>query len=526
MLRRLTVRNLAIVEDLELELEAGLTVITGETGAGKSILVDAVALLAGGRGSAELVRQGADRLVVSGEFEADPGARAILAEAGLPAAETILVRRELAADGRGRAFVEDEPASVRTLARVGELLVAIHGQNSEQELAARDVPLELLDAFARTEPEREETASASEKWKAALQALEELEAARRNRVSRMDLLDFQIREVEAVSPAADEEESLSAERQRLRHADRIRLAGETALSALSEEEGSAADRLGEASRAFAELAAIDPRERANFEEAEDLKRRITDLAGAARDAASQIEADPERLTAIEGRLEKISRLDAQVRRAGVAAVGSSGALEGRAGGARRLRGRPGEAARRRPRSGRVVPRIAAERLSARRARRGPALLHGRREGAARLAMEKARFRMELEAAPGRSLGRSGLETAPFLFAPNPGEPEKPFEKIASGGELSRLQLAIRAVSAAPEGEGAHVCFRRSGRGHRRAHGGSRRAEAARARARRTGALRHARAADRRARRPALPGREERDKGPHRRHGAAAGRAGA
>ncbi|HVE66524.1 MAG TPA: AAA family ATPase, partial [Thermoanaerobaculia bacterium] len=146
MLRRLTVRNLAIVEDIALDLGPGLTVITGETGAGKSILVDALALLAGGRGSVDLVRRGTDRLVVTGEFTADGGLREILAEAGLPAGDPILVRRELASDGRGRAFVEDEPAAIRTLARIGERLVAIQGQNSERELTDPEAALELLDS--------------------------------------------------------------------------------------------------------------------------------------------------------------------------------------------------------------------------------------------------------------------------------------------------------------------------------------------------------------------------------------------
>src|SRR5450631_703226 len=153
MLRRLTVKNLAIVEDLALELSEGLTVITGETGAGKSILVDALTLVAGGRGSCDLVRKGAERLVVSGEFDADAPLRGLLAEAGLPAGETMLLRREVSADGRGRAFVEDEPASVRTLARLGELLVAIHGQNSELELADPGAPLDLLDGFAKADAE-------------------------------------------------------------------------------------------------------------------------------------------------------------------------------------------------------------------------------------------------------------------------------------------------------------------------------------------------------------------------------------
>ena len=133
MLRRLAVKNLAIVEDLEMELEGGLTVITGETGAGKSILVDALSLLAGGRGSVDLVRKGSERLSVSGEFEPDAAVKRVLSEAGLPVGETVLLRREFSPDGKGRVFVEDEPASVRTRAKIGERLVTIHGQNSERQ---------------------------------------------------------------------------------------------------------------------------------------------------------------------------------------------------------------------------------------------------------------------------------------------------------------------------------------------------------------------------------------------------------
>jgi DNA repair protein RecN (Recombination protein N) len=310
VLRRLHIRNLAIVEDVALELGEGLTVITGETGAGKSILVDALALLAGGRGSSDLVRRGADRLTVSGEFDADAATRALLAEAGLPdVGDRVLVRRELSGDGRGRAFVEDEPAAVRTLARLGERLVAIHGQSSEQELADPDAPLEILDAFAKAEGERDATAAASREWADARQRLEALEASRKGRTERLDLLEFQIREVEAARPEPDEAEKLRSERQRLLHSDRIRRAAGAALDALSEAEGSAADRLGEAARAFAELAAIDPAEDAHREEADELKRRVADLAAAARDAAESIDADPDRLQWLETRIAELQRLE-------------------------------------------------------------------------------------------------------------------------------------------------------------------------------------------------------------------------
>jgi len=447
VLRRLTVRNLAIVEDIALDLGPGLTVITGETGAGKSILVDALALLAGGRGSADLVRRGADRLVVSGEFTADGGLRAILEEAGLPVADPILVRRELAADGRGRAFVEDEPAAVRTLARIGERLVAIQGQSSERELTDPEAPLELLDVFAGAGEEREAVAVAAGAWAAAREALTSLESSRRDRSSRLETLAFQIGEIEGAAPDEREDEELALERERLLHADRIRRAGETALVALSEGEDSAADRLGEAARSFAELAAIDPRERARLEEAEELKRRITDLAAAARDAAAIVESDPDRLAAVELRLEKLSRVK---RKYGPTLSDARALLE-------RLRSELDELSnvedaldrKRREEEKRGAAYVsAAADLTARRTEAAPRFSAAVERELGSLALEKARFRVALDAVTEDGPRRAGRERAALLFQPNPGEPEMPIERIASGGELSRLQLAVQSVAAA------------------------------------------------------------------------------
>jgi DNA repair protein RecN (Recombination protein N) len=446
MLRRLTVKNLAIVEDLEIELSEGLTVITGETGAGKSILVDALSLISGGRGSSDLVRQGASRLLVVGEFEADGAVRSLLAQAGLPPSAPLLLRRELSPDGRGRAFVEDEPASVRTLARIGECLISIYGQNSELELVDTGAPLEILDTFAKAETERRATEETAARWMEAREKREALEASRRERGQRLEMLEFQIREIELVSPLEQEEPELSAERGRLLHADKIRRAGETALSALSEDEASAADRLGEAARAFAELAAIDPREEPHREEAEELKRRIADLAAAARNAATSIEADSDRLTALETRLESIARLKrkyggsvAQVLER-LAAFRSERAELSNIEDVLELRMREEAVAK-------TSYLEAASALSGRRRAAAPRFSAAVERELGGLAMEKARFRVGLELVLEGSPRASGLETASFLFTPNPGEAEKPLEKIASGGELARLQLAIRTAAA-------------------------------------------------------------------------------
>lgn len=457
MLRRLTIKNLAIVDDLEIEFAEGLTVITGETGAGKSILVDALALLAGSRGSSDLIRQGAARLMVAGEFDGDAPIRAVLLEAGLPESATVLLRRELSPDGRGRAFVEDEPASVRTLGRIGERLVAIHGQNSEQDLVAAGAPLDLLDAFAKAQPERDAVAAAAQRWKEARERLEALESSRRERGHRLETLEFQIREIESVAPAEAEDRELPAERERLLHADRIRRAGELALSALSEDEGSAADRLGEAARAFAELASIDAREAAHRDEAEDLKRRVADLAAAARDAATSIEADPERLTALETRLEQIARLKrkyggsvteilrrlSEIRAENAELSNIEDALD---------RKRREEAAARQEYA------AAASLLSAKRQGAGARFSAAVEKELSGLALEKARFRVGILAIGDGEPRITGSETAVFLFAPNPGEPEKPLEKIASGGELSRLQLAIQTVAAGRTGRARTLVF--------------------------------------------------------------------
>ena len=448
MLRRLTVRNLAIVEDLDLELGPGLTVVTGETGAGKSILVDALALLAGARGSSDLVRQGGERLVVAGEFDCDRGIRELLEEAGLPSdGDALLVRRELATDGRGRAFVEDEPAAVRTLARLGERLVSIQGQSSERELVDPEAPLGLLDAFAGAGAEREAVAAAAGAWSAAREALEKLEAAGRDRSARLDTIEFQIAEIEAAAPDEKEEEELTYERERLLHADRIRRAGEAALEALSEGEPSAADRLGEAARAFGELAAIDPREAVRLEEVEDLKRRVADLAAAARDAASGIEADPDRLTAVESRLEKLSRL----KRKYGPTLADARELLAKLRSEREELGNIGDALERRQReeaTARDAFGAAASVLTARRESAAPRFSAAVEKELDGLALEKARFRVALTPVDEREPRRTGLERASFLFQPNPGEPERPLERIASGGELSRLQLAIHSAGAA------------------------------------------------------------------------------
>ncbi|MGH9363938.1 MAG: DNA repair protein RecN, partial [Thermoanaerobaculia bacterium] len=370
---------------------------------------------------------------------------------------TILLRRDLSADGRGRAYVEDEPAAVRTLAKLGERLVEIPGQNTEQGLTDREAPLELLDGYARAQPEADATAAAARDWGQAREALEKLQASRRDRAARLDLLDFQIREIGEASPDEKEEDELTRESGRLLHADRIRRAGEAALASLSEEEGSAADRLGEAARAFADLAAIDSRERPHLEEAEELKRRIADLAAAARDAAAGTQSDPDRLTRIESRLEELARLK---RKYGLS-PGQLQELLGRLKDEREELANLEDSLERRERDEKQARERyaqAAAALSQKRASAAPNFSAAVEKELLTLAMEKARFRLLLTPIAEEKPRAAGRETATLLFAPNPGEPEKPVEKIASGGELARLQLAIRSAAAVRSGRQRTLVF--------------------------------------------------------------------
>jgi DNA repair protein RecN (Recombination protein N) len=446
VLRELAIRDFAIVEDVQLALEEGFTAVTGETGAGKSILVDALSLLSGGRASAEMLRHQAERLRVSARFETGGGIRSELERLGLVDDGELVVRREFSADGRGRVSVNDEPATARTASFLGDLLLTIHGQGDERHLTDAEAAIRILDDFAGLEAFAARVAEAARALSELESRARELDESRRDRERRLEALQYEIREIDAARLDGVDEEALAGERNRLLHADRIRQLGSTALSALSEDEGSAADRLGEAHRALADLARIDPALAEAEREAADLKARVSDLAGAVRPAATEAEADPGRLTKLESRLEKLSRLKKKYgttvgeildwRERAARQAGELAGLDDALARAERERDlalaaydtAAGELSKRR--------RTAAARFSA---------LVQKELGD--LAMEKAKFRLELSERPERR-GPLGNERGTMLFAPNPGEPEKPLARIASGGELSRVQLAIESARLA------------------------------------------------------------------------------
>lgn len=472
MLREIHVRNLAVLAEASVELGGGFNVLSGETGAGKSIVVDSLSLLAGARASTEMVRTGAEALTVSGVFEPEgEGWRSVLEEAGLEAEGVeVLVRREIGRSGRNRVFVNDQPTTLRLLADLAPYLLRIHGQRDELGLIEPDLQRALLDRSGGAEagPLLARVAAAYEQHARLAERLEHLSGDDRMRRERIDLLRFQASEIDAAKLRAGEEVELKAERDVLRNAEAITHALGTAFALLFEEEGAAVERVGKAGSLLAEVEAWEPQAAAWRGEIDEVRIRLTETARSLQHRLDGLEADPARLDFVEERLATIERL---CRKHG----GDSGAVlarraeieaelaefEGDAENRDELEGKVAAAladyregalalSHAREEWGRaLVERIEAELkdLGLARARLAVALERRRRAGSP-LVLEESKDGEEVD------FGRDGIDQVVFLFAPNPGEPPRPLARIASGGELSRIHLALQLASRG-EAERAH-----------------------------------------------------------------------
>jgi len=455
MLRQLDVRDLGIIDALHLELAEGFTVLTGETGAGKSLLVQSLQLLAGERADAEAVRGGRDKLLVEGRFDepAAPAARALLDELGVATADELVVRREVSAQGRSRAWINDAAVTVGALQRLAPHLLAVHGQHEQRGLADPATHLSLVDLAGALGAQRERVAVAYARWLETRQALAEQRRALAARRDRLDVIEFQVGEIGGVHPLADEEEQLREERSLLRHAERIGelLAGARAV--LGGEGGSVG--LARAARAVRELAALDLPVR---EAAEGLQQAGLLAEEAERELerlAERVRFDPPRLEAVEERLAALERLARKYGGSVAAALAHRDRLIAER---RSLEGAEDEIARLEEEE----RALAADYLGL-----ALALSASRGEAAKRFAREVARvlaslgmprvslaLRLaprvaaggELEVAGERvSAAADGIDVGELWITTNPGEPARPMVRVASGGELSRIHLAIRTV---------------------------------------------------------------------------------
>jgi DNA repair protein RecN (Recombination protein N) len=434
LLRFLSIRNLAVIDRLELELEPGLCVLTGETGAGKSILVGAVGLLAGGRASADLVRTGEDTAAVEAIFDKPDGTE-------------LIVRREISSQGgRSRAFVDGALTSSAALRDLAAPLVDLHGQHEHQVLLDPTAHLDLLDEFAGHSSARPALAEAFAAWQRVKAERERLVTGEREKAARSEFISFQLQEIDRVAPRSGEDEELNSLRQVLANADKLqRLCGE-AYTLLYEGDQAALPALGGVWRRVGELSGIDERFRPYFDGRDAVKAQLEDLAFFLRSYSEGIDASPARLQEVEDRLALLERLKRKhgpslhdvmtkaealrheqddIVHAGARAAELDESVNAASDEYRRLAQQLSEARR-----------TAAERFS-----------RALERSLGELAM--ARTRCEVRFADDRgehTWTERGFDAAEFFISPNAGEELRPLARIASGGELSRIMLALKTLA--------------------------------------------------------------------------------
>lgn len=437
MLRFLGVRHLAVIDHLEVEFEPGLNLLTGETGAGKSIVIEALSLLAGGRASADLVRTGESTATVQAIFDRADG-------------REVIVRREISSQGRSRAFIDDVLATTAALRELGGQALDLHVQHEHQTLLDPAAQLAHLDAYRDHAPVRESVAQAFDAWRAVAAQRERTQLDDREKQARIDIASYQLQEIDKVAPQADEDERLSAERGVLANVDRLSRLSTEAYASLYDGEMSALVGLNVVWKRLTELVAIDTRFAPYLDERESIKSSLEDLAFFLRSYAGDLEASPERLQAVEDRLAALERLkrkhgptlaDVIAHRAALAAdLEALGANEARAQALAEAEARAREAFL-----------AAARDLSRARGTAARALSEALARELAALAMPHCRVDIQVRPSDQTSdWSRTGIDSVEFLISPNPGEELRPLERIASGGELSRIMLALRTLTLASE----------------------------------------------------------------------------
>jgi len=438
MLRFLKVRHLAVIEQVEVEFGPGFNVLTGETGAGKSILVEGIGLLVGGRASSDLIRTGEDAASVQAVFDGPGG--------------ELIIRREITSAGRSRAFVNDDVVTTAALKEIGRRLVGLHGQHEHQQLLDPASHLAVIDAFGALDAARDAVGARFQAWRAAQDALDRTRMDARERAARIEMLSFQLDEIDKVSPNAGEDDALAAERQVLANAERLTRLSAEAYAALYDGDAAALASLGAVWKRLAELSDVDARFAPYLEARDTIKPQLEDLAYFLRAYAGGIDASPERLQAVEDRLSALERLK---RKHGPA-------LDDVLTRAAALRAERGALTQPDAQTGTLEARVAE--AAAAYLHEARALSKARREAAgefamrlvaalAELAMPRTRCEMRFQDGPPGDQSRwtaTGIDAGELYLSPNPGEDPKPLARIASGGELSRIMLALKTIASADD----------------------------------------------------------------------------
>lgn len=463
MLVDLFVRNFALFEEAEVEFGPGFNVLTGETGAGKSLLVGTITFVLGAKAGAELVRRGAREAIVEATFDVSnaPLARRAAEEAGFEPEDGLLTfSRELSASGRSRFRINGRTATLSVVRSIARFLIDVHGQHEHQSLLDVGRHLDFLDSLGgeKVESLRREVEGLYREWRALLEERERIVSSERERAQRLDLLQFQRREIDAANLRPGEEEELRREREILANAERLHEAAAAAykLAYESEEGQAAADLLGEAAEALEGAVGIDGRLKGPLEALSQAMSLVEEAARELADYVESLEFDPRRLEEVESRLDLIERLKRKYGDTVEAVLEYRRQIEQEIEELSTAEERLEEVERRISEVGRELAER-AKRLSEERRKLARELSRRMRGELSELAMPQAKFEVALRVEPseegiewdGRkvAIGPRGADKVEFLFSANPGEPPGPLSKIASGGEMSRVMLALKSVHA-------------------------------------------------------------------------------
>ena len=448
MLHEIHIQNYAVIDTLTVEFSPGLNLLSGETGSGKSILVDALGLALGGRASPEVIRTGQERALVTAVFrtEGRPPWSDWLEEYGLAGGDEpeVILRREIQAGGKSRMLVNDQPVTLAAVKSLAKLLVEMHGQNEHVALFAREAQLDLLDQFAGVEDELERVRELHAQRRELESEFESLSQNEQERLRTIDLLSFQLQELERARVQPGEDAHLEEEKRILSNLERIRAAAAGAFSELYEEEGAACSRLAAAMRQLEDLRRYDAAVEPYLEPLAGARATLEDAANFLSHYLGKLEANPQRLEEIEDRLALLDRLKRKYGQTleEILAYGEK---------TRQELAKMEHADERREVLQRQLEKVAgdfrkaAEALSAKRREAARKLTRLVREELAQLGMEKTRLEVHFESLLERRGGPRGIDEVEFRISPNPGEELRPLEKIASGGEISRLMLALKTV---------------------------------------------------------------------------------
>jgi DNA repair protein RecN (Recombination protein N) len=446
MLVELVVENYAVVDRVRVRFHPGLNLLTGETGSGKSIVVDALGLLWGGRSSGDVVRAGARQARVSGIFEIPSSGvlAALLDSAGVETEEgELLLAREVQAGGKSRAFAGGRPVTVNLLRELAPFLGDIHGQHDQQRLFAADAQLEMLDQSGGHEEILAEVETAYREWRAAGAELAALEASEQERLRLADLWEFQRKEIEQAAPEPGEDVRLDNERRVLRHISLLEESVQGAYVALYDGETSAAVRMREALRRLEDAGRYDETLAPVRQALEPAAITVGEAAHELRHYLGRLEADPRRLEEVESRLAALEKLKRKYGSSIEEILAFLHDVRSKLEGIEKAEDRRRELGLRRDAMAASYERAAGI-LSARRSEAARRFEQRVEEELQSLAMERTAFHIQTEPA---AWSASGMDRVRYLVSPNPGEPPKPLDKIASGGELSRIALALRTCLA-------------------------------------------------------------------------------